>query len=82
MTFPLTRENVGLIVEALELIGNDVASLLKKCLLSHDSLIQEEVQEWQSSVTDQVSFFSICKPGAQCSKAYTFCSTPLVLAVI
>ena len=57
MTFPLTRENVGLIVEALELIGNDVASLLKKRLLSHYSLIQEEVQEWQSSVTDQVSFF-------------------------
>jgi len=57
MTFPLTRENVSLVVEALELIGNDAASLLKKRLLSHYSLIQEEVQEWQSSVTDQVSFF-------------------------
>jgi hypothetical protein len=57
MTFPLTREDVSLIVEALELIGNDAASLLKKRLLSHYSLIQEEDQEWQSSVTDQVSFF-------------------------
>ena len=53
MTFPLTREDVSLIVEALELIGNDAASLLKKRLLSHYSLIQEEVQ----NVTDQVSFF-------------------------
>jgi hypothetical protein len=62
MTFPLTREDVSLIVEALELIGNDAASLLKKRLLSHYSLIQEEVQ----NVTDQVSFFfSICKPGAK-----------------
>jgi len=52
MTFPLTREDVSLIVEALELIGNDAASLLKKRLLSHYSLIQE-VQ----NVTDQVSFF-------------------------
>jgi hypothetical protein len=28
MTFPLTREDVSLILEALQLIGNDVASLL------------------------------------------------------
>jgi hypothetical protein len=72
MTFPLTREDVSLIVEALELIGNDAASLLKKRLLSHYSLIQEEVQ----NVTDQVSFFffSICKPGA--AKLIPFAAHP------
>jgi hypothetical protein len=75
MTFPLTREDVSLIVEALELIGNDAASSLKKRLLSHYSLIQEEVQEWQSFVTDQASFFfSICKPGA--AKLIPFAAHP------
>jgi hypothetical protein len=54
MTFPLTREEVSLIAEALQLIGNDAASLLKNRLLSHYSsyfhpaLMQEEVQEWRS----------------------------------
>jgi len=55
MIFPLTREDVSLIMEALELIGNAATSLLH--LLSHYSLIQSEVQEWQLSVIDQVSFF-------------------------
>ncbi|KAG1861711.1 hypothetical protein F4604DRAFT_1926868 [Suillus subluteus] len=59
MTFPLTKEDVHLIVKALQLISNDEASLLKDRLLSHYSSyfpacrFEEEVQEGQSA-TDQL----------------------------
>lgn len=65
MTFPLTTEDVNLIVNALQLISNDEASLLKDRLLLHYSSyfpahrFEEEVQDRQLPI-DQVSSFSIC----------------------
>lgn len=61
MTFPLTEEDVKLIVNALQLISNDEASLLKDRLLSYYSSFFpahrfEEVQNGQPPV----SSFLIC----------------------
>jgi hypothetical protein len=50
MTYPLTKEDIRLIVQALQLINNDAALSLRERLLSHYSSCHTVggVVEWQS----------------------------------